>query len=379
MSETGIDLEFGRNQLLLNPRLPEPARTRFEKAWRTLVEPHTTRHVGIATSGSSGDSLGKIILLSKDALEASARAVNERFESDARDVWFKSLPSFHVGGLGILVRARQSGASVYEDRSEKWSAHDFIDQVRSSRATLISLVPTQVFDLVQAHIAAPSHVRAVIVGGGRFEESLRLKALDLGWPCLPSYGMTETCSQIATALSPEDPRLTLLSHADARVSSDGRLAVKAASLLSAQITFKPDAQLIDPKVDGWLLTEDRARVHGGVLTIEGRTHDFVKIGGEGVSVARLDETLERLKLASMFAADAALLAAHDDRLGATMVLLTTASGPESASLVERFNAAVAPFERIRVVKHVGAIPRSPLGKLLRAAALELVGLRPAQP
>ncbi len=371
-----LDLEFVRNQLLLNPRLPRAERERFENAWASLVEGHYSYHVGLTTSGSSG-SHGKIILLSKNALEASAQAVNERFAVVPDDVWFKSLPSFHVGGLGILIRAKLSGSHVYEDRSEKWKVHDFIEQVKASKATLIPLVPTQVFDLVQHHVAAPKHVRAVIVGGGRFEESLRLRALDLGWPCLPSYGMTETSSQIATAVSTEDPRLQLLSHAEARVSTDGRLAVKAASLLTAQITFKDQPELHDPKIDGWLITEDHARVEAGVLTIDGRTQDFVKIGGEGVSVARLEEKLEALKLTLRIGFDAALVAAFDERLGSIIALLATSA--ESAKLVEEFNGQVAPFERIRTVREVVEIPRSPLGKLLRAAALELVGLRPPHP
>jgi O-succinylbenzoic acid--CoA ligase len=376
-----VDLEFQKNQLLLNPRLPQIVHGRFESAWQTLVEPRFVRHVGVSTSGSSGDSIGRLILLSKDALEASAGAVNERFKSDSKDIWFKSLPSFHVGGLGILVRAKLSGARVYEYRSEKWNARDFVDQVVSSRATLISLVPTQVFDLVQAHIQAPSHVRAVIVGGGRLEESLRLKALDLGWPCLPSYGMTETCSQIATAVSIDDPSLRLLSHAEARSAADGRLEVKGPSLLSAQIIFGVDGkesnpQLTDPKHDGWLTTEDRAQVENGTLIVEGRTSDFVKIGGEGIVVARLEERLEQEKFASHFTKDAALLAAHDDRLGGTIVLITTASEDQADALVTRFNAGVAPFERIRLVKYVESVPRSPLGKILRGAAFDLIGLKP---
>jgi len=38
--------------------------------------------------------------------------------------------------------------------------------------------------------------------------------------------------------------------------------------------------------------------------------------------------------------------------------------------VEAFNAQVHPFERIRGVHRVDAIPRSPLGKLLRAQLAE---------
>lgn len=365
------------NELLLNPRLPLSVRARFENAWQTLVEPRFTDHVGITTSGSSGDSIGRLIVLSRAAIEASARAVNERFASGPHDVWFKSLPSFHVGGFGILVRARLSGAGVHEDRSEKWNVHEFITQVATSGATLISLVPTQVFDLVQAGVRAPRSVRAVIVGGGRFEDSLRLRAIELGWPCLASYGMTETCSQIATALSPEDPSLVLLSHAEARTSADGRLAVRGPSLLSAQIKFTPEPALEDPRIDGWFIGEDHAKVVGRTLIIEGRASDFVKIGGEGVVVARLEERLEQLKLARHFSGDAALLAARDSRLGAAIVLLTSAAPATVEPLVTAFNEAVAPFERIRSVHHVGEIPRSPLGKLLRGAALQLVGLQPA--
>ncbi len=379
-----IDLEFRTNQLLLNPRLPKETREIFEAAWRDLVNERYISHVGISTSGSSGDSFGRLILLSKEAIEASAQAVNDRFASGPGDIWFKSLPSFHVGGLGILVRAKLSGAGVYEDKSEKWSATEFISQVRKSHATLISLVPTQVFDLAQAQLGAPPSVRALIVGGGRLEEGLRIRALELGWPCLPSYGMTETCSQIATAISSSDSRLELLSHVDAKTLSDGRLAVKCSSLLSAQISFDSVGvpSLIDPKHDGWLTTEDHARVDSRIMVIEGRTADFVKVGGEGVVMARLEEKLENLKLVMKFLADAAIIAVPDQRLGARLVMMTddppvaSASSPceaaDAQALMDRFNAEVAPFERIRELKQVLKIPRSPLGKLLRGQALALL-------
>ena len=372
------DLSFNRNQLLLNPRLPAGQRLVFEEAWARLVEPSYSNHVGIATSGSTGTSLGKLILLSREALETSARAVNERFQSGPHDVWMKSLPDFHVGGLGILIRAHLSGAKVFEDRLPKWDAHGFVKQVEEAKATLISLVPTQVFDLVQVNVRAPESVRSVIVGGGRLETSLRERANALGWPCLASYGMTETCSQIATALTPEDPRLVLLSHATARTTETGRLAVRAGSLLSAQIVFNErGAELYDPKQGDWFVSEDRGHVEdGNRLVIDGRDADFVKIGGEGVWVSKLEETLERLKLELGFQGDAVVLAAQDDRLGAMIVLLATRNSQASVEeLVEAFDSRVLPFERIRRLELVDAIPRSALGKLLRGAALQLVGLK----
>lgn len=373
------ELESRDNLLLTNPRWPKEDRFRFQEAWVDLVEGRFEGQVGIGTSGSTG-GFGSLVVLPKEGLQASARAVNERLAVTSADVWYKTLPDFHVGGLGILVRAKLANAKVIEDRSERWEAKAFHRKLVSSGATLLSLVPTQLFDLVQGLYEAPVTLRAVIVGGGRLEQSLHDKARQLGWPVLPSYGMTEAASQIATALSPDDPRLVPLSHVAVAVDPSGRLMIRGASLLTAKITFDEAGRpgLSDPKQDGWFTTDDRGAVlDDGSLRIEGRTHDFVKIGGEGVVVSRLEEKLEIAKLRLGFSRDAALLAARDERLGARIVMLTTATEAEAQSLLESFNSGVAPFERIRNVHVVTEIPRTELGKLVRGRALALVGLEPA--
>ncbi len=373
------DLESTSNLLLTNPRWPKDDRFRFQETWIDLVEGKFEAHVGIATSGSTGGS-GSLVLLSKNALRASARAVNERLAATSADIWYKSLPNFHVGGLGILVRAHLSGAKVVEDESEKWDATGFHSKLEKSEATLLSLVPTQVFDLVREKLRSPSRLRAVIVGGGRLEESLRLAALDLGWPILPSYGMTEAASQVATAVSPDDPRLVPLTHLEVMTDHEGRLQLSGSSLLSAKITFDAQgrATMFDPKRSGWFTTEDRGEVlEDGSLLIEGRTHDFVKIGGEGVVVSRLEEKLEIAKLHLGFSKDAAVVAARDERLGAKMILLTTANESETKPLAEAYDSGVAPYERIRSIHTVSAIPRTALGKLQRGPALALVGFEAA--
>lgn len=371
------ELDSKDNLLLTNPRWPKEDRFRFQQAWIDLVEGRFEAQVGIGTSGSTGGS-SSLVLLSKEALRASARAVNERLAATSADIWFKTLPDFHVGGLGILVRARLAGSKVVEDASERWDAKIFHRKLVSSQASLLSLVPTQLFDLVRERLEAPAHLRAVVVGGGRLDENLRESARSLGWPALPSYGMTEAASQIATALSPDEPKLVPLSHVDVSVDSRGFIRVRGSSLLTAKITFDEEGRptLVDPKENGWLTTEDRGEIRDdGSLRIEGRSHDFVKIGGEGVVVSRLEEKLEIAKSRLGFKGDAAILAVRDDRLGARIVMMTTSR--ESQPLVEAFNAVVAPYERVRDVHVVHAVPRSDLGKLLRAKALALVGLEAA--
>jgi O-succinylbenzoic acid--CoA ligase len=59
----------------------------------------------------------------------------------------------------------------------------------------------------------------------------------------------------------------------------------------------------------------------------------------------------------------------DERLGCVIHLASTI---DAAKVVDAFNARVHPFERVRAVHRVDAIPRSPLGKLLRAKLLSML-------
>ena len=96
---------------------------------------------------------------------------------------------------------------------------------------------------------------------------------------------------------------------------------------------------------------------GQTLRVFGRAGDFVKIGGESVDLKRLDRILSELA-----GDDAAIVAVAEERLG-HVIHLATAIEPH---FVDAFNQRVHPFERIREVHRVESIPRSPLGKLLRA-------------
>jgi len=227
--------------------------------------------------------------------------------------------------------------------------------------TLTSLVPAQVRDLALYAERAPASLRAIVVGGDALPFDLYNDARALGWPVLPSYGMTEACSQIATARG-ESAELKILSHVDVRVDPSERLAFRGPSMLTGYAFFdeRDRAILIDPKVDGWFVSEDRGEVEGDTLRVFGRAGDFVKIGGESIDLARLDAILNQAR----GDIDAAIVVVSDDRLGNVIHLATTAH--DCRELVAAFNAQVRPFERIRAVHRVDVIPRSPLGKLLRA-------------
>jgi len=349
------------SEILLNPRMPDADAAAVRRAVAAVP---LVGHVWIATSGSTGRL--KPVALAKDAILASADAVNRHLASDARDVWLNVLPTFHVGGLGIHARAHLSGARVAT--LDAWDAATFGAQLTAHEVTLTSLVPTHVFDLVRAGVRPPPSLRAIVVGGGALAPDLYRRARALDWLLLPSYGATECASQIATAslASLEDdasPALELLSHVTARTEAEGYLAIRSPALFTGYAT---ETGLDDPKQAGWWRTDDRGAVEGRVLTVHGRADDTIKVGGELVSLAALEGRLAEMLPTLAPHADAALFAAPDERLGRVVGLAIADADPETVLRIQdAFNAQVLPFERIRATRQVAAIPRTALGKVVR--------------
>ncbi len=374
-----VDFDSDATELLLNPRLAADARDALVALARDVPTPPA--HVWFATSGSAGAP--KLVALAKRALLASAEAANRHLEANARDVWVHALPLVHVAGIGILARARLSGARVVgahdaDGMPPRWDPAAFRDTIDRAGGTLTAIVPTQLHDLLARKLPAPASLRAVIVGGGAIAPESYRAGRALGWPLLPSYGATETGSQVATASlaslassDDEPPALTPLPHATVRTDG-GRIAVRATSLLTGYASTANDApRLIDPKVDGWWISADRGRATDAGLRVDGREDDVVKCRGEAVSLTDLEARLTAL--AAAHGVDAALLAEPDARDQHRICLVVAGTISDAArQLRAHFDADAAPWERIARIVAVDAIPRSPLGKVRRAALRERV-------
>ena len=97
------------NYIALNPKFPKDQAAvildLIEEGRKNLQG-----HVFLLTSGTTAASVTdlKWVALKKEAFLASAESVNQHLQSDSRDVWIHTLPTFHVGGLGIWARAALS-------------------------------------------------------------------------------------------------------------------------------------------------------------------------------------------------------------------------------------------------------------------------------
>jgi O-succinylbenzoic acid--CoA ligase len=321
------------------------------------------------TSGSSGEP--KWIGLSRDALRVSADAVNRHLGVEASSVWALALPIEHVGGFGVVMRAVQAGCGL-ERFERKWSAPEFVAWLASVQATHLSLVPTQVHDLVTAGLAAPSCLRAVVVGGGCLSLADGRAARELGWPVLASYGMTEAGSQIATQGlelldSPYSPEpLGLLPCWEARAGGSGRIEIRGEALFRGWLRQESSGWRFEERQGDWFVTSDSGSVEGSEIRIAGRADALVKILGELVDPAEVQAEIVAASAGAIGERELAVVAVDDARAGKRLVLVHERSVPSEAieSALLSYHAQCLGFRRIGATVAVDQIPRSPLGKPL---------------
>lgn len=320
------------------------------------------------TSGTEG--VCKWVGLSKESLLISARAVNAHFHITARDQWLLALPTHHVGGFGILARAHLSGSPVTRLEG-KWSARTFVDACTSARATLASLVPTQIFDLVAAGLSAPPALRVVLVGGGALNSGLEAQALALGWPVHRTYGMTETASGVAAQRQP-GMAMEVLPIWQVSADSDGVLTVRGEALAKGYAVCESSRWHWVPIPAAGLRTRDHVEIFKAegmtCLRFVARESGIVKILGELVALGPIQERVDTLRLNLGIHEDAVICDVPDARKEHALVLVVSQmSAWNAAGLMHELNQTLRPLEHIDRVQSVTAIPRSDLGKVLLPA------------
>jgi O-succinylbenzoic acid--CoA ligase len=349
------------------------------KGWEGFGLP--TSPLVFSTSGSTGGK--NQIIHTAAGLAAAARAVNQWLGLRSDDVFLCPLPLVHVGGFGMWLRARLCGARFVLSPG-KWDAAAFVRRLHDEKATVVSLVPTQVHDIVRAGLTCPQGLRFAVVGGGHLLPELESESRQLGWPVLGSFGMTETCGQIATdhpdLADPGPGWLPMIDGWEARTGNDGVLETRGPGLLAGRAVKVEGEWRYSPARldDGWLATEDRAEVRefGGRMWLRplGRRDDAIKIRGELVSLGDAAAEIEGLARGLGLACDAvAIIEQPDPRAGAKLVLVGEPDARERLpELIELFNRRAPAFARIEKAVVLEKIPRSALGKLRRAALREML-------
>lgn len=371
-----------KNQILVNPKLGEDEqkvilelKEEFEKEFGEYD------YVLVPSSGSSkkiGQSV-KLIALQVSRILNSANRVNHYLKATDQDHWGLVLPEFHVAGIGVLARSYLMQSKVFKF---DWSAQSLNENLEKFKISYLSLVPAQVFDLIQSEVKAPACLKTVFVGGGALTIEQRKQFVELGWPVVETYGMTETGSMIAVREKDND-LFHLLNNVYVKVENK-KLSIRCDSLLTAAI------QKIDEKVEikyyddnSWYHSEDQVdliNMNSEVyLRFLGRDQDYFKILGEGVSLSELRGLLSRIVMNyKLPVLSFEIVDLVDARAGTRLFLAVEKSA--NIELVDKifqdFNRQCRAYEKLKQVVTVEKIPRTDLGKLkfenLKALVVELL-------
>ena len=304
-----------------------------------LHPPHDTLAV-VLTSGSTGEP--RPVCLTRANFEASALASAELLGVEPDDRWLCCLPVFHVGGLSIFTRSAICGTTVVAEPT--FDARRVKDLLEEGEVTLASLVPTMLARLRDAGLERAPKLRTILLGGGPIPDELFAWALGAGLPVRPTYGMTETTSQIATA-EMGDRAARPLPGADIRIADDGEILVRGPMVAA----------------EGWLHTGDRGRLtEDGLLEVHGRMDDLIVTGGENVAAREVEEAIRSHPAVT----DAAVIGVEDAEWGRAIWAFVVGDTAE-ADVVEHCRALLPGFKVPKRVVALDALPRTASGKVER--------------
>lgn len=245
----------------------------------------------ILTSGSSGRP--KVALHSWANYRSSAQGSQAVLPLQPGDTWLAALPFFHVGGLAILVRTALAGACAVFPASTQSLA----EALRCIQPTHVSLVPTQLYRLLQEPLNVPAlqGCKAILLGGAAAAPALIEQALAFGLRIHTSYGSTEMSSQICTTRSGAGRAELLtvgapLPGQEVELSPEGEIRVRGTGRFQGYLSPQGLEQPFD--AGGWFATGDLGRwTPEGWLQIVGRRDQRFNCGGEKVQPEQVEQVL----------------------------------------------------------------------------------------
>ncbi len=283
----------------------------------------------VATSGTTGAPKG--VVLTHEAVAASAVASSARLDTVAGDHWLACLPLSHVGGLSVVTRALHTGTALTVLAGFDASV------VERSDATLVSLVSTAL------HRIDASRFRKILLGGAK-------PPGDLPPNVVTTYGMTETGSGVVYDGIPLD-------GVELRI-------VAGEVYLRCPMLFRCYRDGSSPLVDGWFATGDAGHLDtAGRLVVEGRIGELIITGGENV----WPQAVEAVLAAHPGVRDVAVAGRPDAEWGEVVVAYVVASdvAPSLDELRDHVKASMPGFNAPRALVIVDDIPRTALGKIVR--------------
>jgi O-succinylbenzoic acid--CoA ligase len=332
---------------------------------------HLSSHplIMIPTGGSSGKI--KFAIHTWETLMASVQGFTEYFKITPVNS-FCVLPLYHVSGLMQFMRSFTTGGKL-AILPFKTLGSGQLDYIQPGNF-FISLVPTQLQRLLENAELTKwlSQFKTVLLGGAPAWDELLAKARFQCISLAPTYGMTETASQIAT-LKPEDffngkiNSGQILPHAQVKIRNQqgeilnanqiGNITIQGPSLA---LGYYPH---IWEKVD-YLQVDDLGFLDSqGYLNIVGRSSDKIITGGENIYPREIEAAIRSTEMVI----DVCIIGVPDKYWGEAVTAIYIPKDPRVCSL--KLQAELQKkLSKFKIPKHwisVPTLPRNSQGKINR--------------
>jgi len=369
---------------------PGPGATPFEQLLGRPVAPTTSLDPSAdlaslpCSSGTSGSP--KSVMLTHRNLIAQLMCFEAAVGIEGSQTIMAVLPYFHIYGLSLIMLL-----NVWRGRRQivmsRFDLEPFLDALARYQVSWAPVVPPIILALAkhpavdQYDLSALEFVTSGAAPLGADVEAAA--AARLGCLVFQGYGMTE----VAGASHVQPPRRELIrsgsvghtipnhevrivdpeTGADRGVGERGELWIRGPCVMHGYLD-RPEATAQTLVEDGWLRTGDVGYVDDDqYFYVVDRIKELIKYKAWQVAPA----DLEALLLTHAEIADAAVIPSPDPEAGEVPKAFIVARTPLTADAVMEFVAAkVAPYERVRRVEFVDAIPKSASGKILRRVLVE---------
>ena len=337
----------------------------------------------IHTSGTTGRPKAAILTYGNIHHSAIGAALSLEIRRNAR--WLCVLPLYHVGGLSIILRSLICGTAIEFGPTAPFDVHETNRVLSDNPITVVSLVPTMLGRLLDARTRPWNpRLRIILLGGEAPSAELLARCAAEDLPIATCYGMTETASQVVTAL-PElayrkrgtvgkammTARVRIIDEqgSDATPMTPGEILVAGGSVMRGYYK-DPDATAKALR-DGWLHTGDIGYLdEDGDLFVLQRRDDLIVSGGENIYPAEVEAALRQHPAV----ADAIVLGLPDPAWGqraAAVIELRAGQSATADDIIAFSRQRLAGYKIPRRFAFTDALPRTASGKLQRREARKI--------
>ena len=340
-----------------------------------MISHRSNIHFGLATYLRGAENMARVA------------AAGESVPAPVPPCSISASPMFHVAGLNCsLVLAPLSGQTIVYPPPGKWQEAVQLALTEKYRGTVWSLVPTQLWRLLEWPTLKDYDLTSLrTVGGGSAvwpPELLRKLEETLPWvrPGLGlGYGMTET-NGLGTSLSRGDTytRPDSIGQAAPTVQVEIRDPVTHEVLPHGEVgeialrtaaTFlgywrNPEATATALDADRWYHTGDFGHVRDGFVYLEGRRQDLIIRGGENIYPIEIENRL--IEHPGLF--EVAVVGVPHPALGQEVKAYVVEKVPGSLSEADVEEWCAVTLARFKVPTHVefvAELPHNATGKVLK--------------